>query len=279
VEKVLPSVSAAAPAGATKTETTTSAGTADVTPGKAVEPPVAEDAELTRFDKHPRFQQLIQQNRELKAQVDTLAQTIGARNEGLSDGQLPQQGRPPSDVLDQLLSNKTDEEILEMQAKDPKGFLAAFATAIGNQVQNAVLGQITQRSTESKIEATYGQFAKNHADFDARWADGTIGRFMQENPGHNALSAYHELTSQEAQGKTQKDIDAAVNKAVVETEKRILAEIRAKGASAVLGAGPATHPAATSPHADPRLAKPKDYGGKTAVLAERLRERRQANRP
>jgi hypothetical protein len=83
------------------------------------------------------------------------------------------------------------------------------------------------------------------------------------------LSAYYAHKAQQG----TKAIEEAVAKAVKETEDRLRKEFTSKRNAASLGSGAAHAP--NRGESSPELDDPNKFGGKTTVLANRLRAMRQ----
>lgn len=218
-----------------------------------------------RFDKHPRFQELIQSKNSLKEQVQTLQSKV---DEGLK-------AKETEDPDYKDVSKMTAEEIHEWTDNDPVAYTANIAKQIRAEVMKEVDEKSSQRTQEDKTLKTFDDYAAKNDTFDQMWDSGEISAFISKNPGHNAISAHMELT---AEGKT-KDVEArikdAVEKAVKEAEDKVIKNFKAKKGAQVLSSGPATTGTAHGKVA-PELKEPKKFGGINTVLAERLRQRRQA---
>jgi hypothetical protein len=215
-----------------------------------------------RFDKHPRFQELNrsvkefrEQNKQLLAEIESLKQ------------------QTPKEAPYKDWSKMSDDEVLDWQSSDPKGFLdnlnKAFDYAVEQKMsayQEQVQRMTEKQSYESSLAKTFEEYAHQNPDFDELWDSGEIQDYMKKHPGHNAISAHMAMTSD---AKLEKIKQEAADKALKEYE----AAQRSKRATKVMGSAPASVP--TSPnHADDRLKNPNKYGGDTNVLVARLMERR-----
>ena len=134
-------------------------------------------------------------------------------------------------------NNADNDEIIDQFHEDPKGFVAMVAS----QVRGNLEAENAERQQESEVIKTYEDFRDQYPDFEDRWESGEIKKFIDAHPGHNALSAYLNI-SQETQ----------IKQAVA----RKLAE---KGLSD-----------------DSALSDTKKHGGQNRVLADRLKARRSA---
>lgn len=266
-------VADAEPEGANNTEAQTEA---EEETGEQAEPEEAEEevkeepekpkGDEFRFDKHPRF---IELNARLKAAEEANREIL----ERLAKQQANVKEEGPS-FKD--WTKMTDEELVEWQASDPKGYLDNMKAFIDHQVQSRIdafqaqSAQMAEKqSYEQKIQSTYESYASENPDFDEMWDSGELKEFMDKNPGHNAISAHIMLTAEAKQ-------KAAIEKAVADALKKKEAEIKSKRAAAkVVGAGPAVVPTPAK-ESDERLKDPTKFGGKTNVLMQRLLERRKA---
>ena len=98
-----------------------------------------------------------------------------------------------------------------------------------------------------------------------------FARIKAANPLHDSLSAY--LTHQI--GVLKAGQEKAVKEAVAAKEAEMVAQIKAKGNAAVLG-NPGGQPPAGGVNWDERLKNADKYGGRNAVIAEKLAAQRRA---
>jgi len=218
-----------------------------------------------RFDKHPRFQELIQSKNSLKEQVQVLQSKV---DEGLK----PKETEDP-DYKD--VSKMTAEEIREWMEDDPVAYTANIAKQIRAEVMKEVDEKSSQRTQEDKVFKTLDDYAAKYKTFDPMWDSGEIQKFMNKNPGHNAMSAHMALTAEGTAKDVETQIKEAVEKAQKETKEKVIKDFKAKRGAQVLSAGPTTTGTVQGRIA-PELKNPKKFGGNNTVLAERLRQRRQA---
>lgn len=239
-----------------------SAGDTEDAAAKVEAKPV-KDEPADRLDKHPRFQELIREKNELKQKLAEL------------DARVTTGAKPPEPVKPAYedLSTLGDEDILNKFNEDPKGFLANFAKQVHAEVKNDLMQQQDLRDQERQAQlqeqqtrSTFEKYSKENTDFLEMWNNGDIPKFMEDNPGHNAISAHQLMTA-------QKRIDEAVQTAVKEAEERVTKNYQLKRTNAVLGSTAAT-PGRGVPRVPPELKDPKAYGGVTTVLAQRLAARK-----
>lgn len=233
----------------------------------------ADDGENTRFDQHPRFQQIMKERDDerkarerLEAQMEILTKVV--------DAPPDVEGGKKDDLPYRDIGKMTEEELAEWQANDPKGFADNLAAKIKHDLLTDMQRQSEATSRRNATEQTYARFAEKNADFRSRWETGEIKKFIEQNPGHNPMSAYHEIISENREKSVQTRIDEAVAKAKADTEKEVLARIKSKQKANVLGAGPATTP--VRDEEAPSLNDTKRHGGKVTVLASMLQSMRRA---
>jgi len=272
----------ASPEGALKPEETGADGKADeaAKAGEKIKPE-EKDKDTGRFDQNPRFKELETQrdtNFERAVKAESKAEALEVRIAALEKGPGTTKETPATDYKD--ISQMSNEDLLDWQESDPKGYAANILQQAKAQLREelgssgftpdklkeAVQEVIDGQSRENRINQTYSKFAEAHPDFNGLWDSGKLKTFMDTNPGHNAISAYHEISGEAS---VQTRIDEAVKKA---TDKTI-AEFRAKRGAAVLGDGPSG--SATVNEISPELKDPKKFGGATNVLTRRLQSFRQ----
>lgn len=235
-----------------------------------------EKAEETRFDKHPRWQQMLQERDQAK-QIADQERIARAKLEGEIEA-LRRQSVPevkketPMEYKD--LSSLSADEIAEWQATDPKGFASNLYAQVKaetlRQVQESLKAEQAAEQSRSSIERTYKEFEAKNPDFKTMWDSGEIVKFIDANPGHNPISAYQAMTYD---SRMQKAIEDARLQAIRETEDKVNKNWQAKRAAKVLGSGPSGAGADTE---DKELKDVKTNGGLYNVLAKRLDRLRMA---
>ncbi len=235
------------------------------------DPAKAGDDKLDRFDRHPRFQELLGKVRDLTRQLAETRGEIQGR-----PGQGPQNRPQAPEKLPYVdITTKTDDELREWQEDDPKGYAANLYRQMEHELERAFVSKAqaarTRAEAAARQEAVRGAFQKyekENPDFRPMWDSGQIMEFMSKNPGHNAISAHMALTRQAA---VDAAVKAAAEKAAKETEERVRKDFLAKKNAAVIQDGGA--PRATGELPD-ELKDPGKYGGRVAAGAERLRRLR-----
>lgn len=234
------------------------------------------EEEDTRFDKHPRWQQMMQE-REQARQLAEQERIARAKLEGELEALKRQASptAPPVKTGYKDITALTAEEIAEWQATDPKGFAANLYAQVKEEALNKMREDLkAEQEAERKkisIERTYKEFEEKHKDFKPMWDSGEIVRFIEANPGHNPISAYHALTYE---NRMQKAIAEAREKAIKETEERVNKNWQAKKQARVLGTGPSGPGVDTE---EKELKDVKSQGGLYNVLAKRLDRLRAAH--
>lgn len=218
-----------------------------------------EDGDAARFDKHPRFQQLMKERDEAREKA--------ARVEGQLEAfskLVPPQDQKAEELPFKDISSMSPDELREWQEDDPVGYSKNLVEmAKWNISQDAKKGieQNEQQSLMKSIEQTFTKYETENPSFTTMWNDGSISKFMQENPGHNAISAHMHLTSQDRE-------KAIAQKAAKEAEQKVIRNFMAKRGASGLTGGPAHIIGGDSP--PPELQNTKTQGGRTAVIASRL---------
>lgn len=235
------------------------------------EEPKTEPEEKRGAEK--RIKQLLDLREQDASRMEALERKLAALEK-------PQEETPPYEDV----SGKTNEEILEALEEDPLGFLKNFAQQVRYEVKQDML--TTQQEAEqqksleefqSRAGKTYGKFAEEHPEFQTMWDDGKLKNYMDDNPGHNAISAYlmlnkDTLVSKEEAEKAQAE---AVTKAIAETEKKFNARKTTTGS--VLKTDPSSGDRSQS-KIDPLLQDTSKVGGKVSAIAQHLERFRQRRR-
>jgi len=217
---------------------------------KAAEAQAKAAKEELRFDKHPRFQELIKGNKTLRDELKGLQSKF-------------EESQKPPDPNKKDSSRMTEEEILEWMADDPIGYQKNQA----DQIRADITKELSAKTQEEKVLKTFDDYVAGNDTFNDMWDSGEIQKFIDTNPGHSSISAHMAMTMQSR-------IDEAVKAAQKETEARVIKNFQAKKGASVLSGGPTS--TGTAHTIAPELKDPKKYGGINTVLAQRLKERRQA---
>ncbi len=235
------------------------------------------EGDETRFDKHPRWQQMLQE-REKAKEIAEQERIARARLEGELEAlkkQPPVETKPPVKPEYKDITALTAEEIAAWQATDPKGFAANLYAQVKSealhQMQETLKAERKAEESRISIEKTYKEFEDKNPDFKPMWDSGAIVKFIEANPGHNPISAYQAMTYET---RMQKAIEEARAKAIKETEEKVNKNWQAKKQARVLGAGPGGPGADTE---DKELKNVKSQGGLYSVLAQRLDRLRAAH--
>jgi hypothetical protein len=235
---------------------------------KATSDPEAEEDEPkkdeeSRFDKHPRFQKILGERDALKSTIENLTNTI-------RDLQAAPKEQKAEELPYRDLTKMSDEEIAEWMASQPKAAIVNMYQQLKHDITHQIATEQAVGSRERGIRSTYEKFERDNPDFSDMWQAGEVQQFIETNPGHNPISAYHALTLEkriaEVKDQTRKEAEAAVMK-----------KIRAKGGAGSLGRGPSPESKVTgSTSTDPRLKSTKNYGGVVSVISDRLAAMRRA---
>lgn len=232
---------------------------AESAPGeKGEEKPEAktETGENVPFHKHPRFQALIAKNKELESTLNELKRQQQQSGGGSQAGGK-ESGPPDADQVMAEIARQLEEgeiSVSEALAKQ-KQALETGMTAKFQQMLDAKSREVDARQLEQS-------FLKENPDFVELRDSGELQSLIEANPLHDNISAYYAY-------KAEKAAREASEKAVKETEERLRKEYTSKRNAASLGPGASR--AATGNTVSPALADTKKFGGRTAVLAERLK--------
>lgn len=250
--------------------------------------PDAAKEEVPPFHEHPRWQEMLSEREDLKKQVEEQGGTLEdqARRideydrhlrmmDTLSRHQPQPQATPeslPPDPFDEILA-RPEEEIIDEFQKSPRQFLESFGQSITQKALTNAESIAYQRAHDDAITKGIDQFADDNPGFMDMVLAGDIARFIDRNPVHNAISAYHTLASQ----RSAEEDDSAIEeyeKQIREDERdKTLASIRAKQGAQVLDGSASTGGpnAGANTAVDPELQDTEKHGGKRHVLTQRLK--------
>jgi len=175
-----------------------------------------------------------------------------------------------SDLQEQLTAASSDNEKLEEENKSILDLehddLVAMVTenphglieSIFNEVKSSVMTSVGQKNDldkrNSSIEGTIEAYAKDNSDFEKLWDNGEIQGYMNNNPGHNAMSAHQMLT-----------IAARIAGAKKEGAEEASKDFTTKLGSQTIGAGVNIPPS----QRDAAVKDTKKFGGRAKVAASR----------
>lgn len=233
--------------------------------GKAKDPTEGKDDEA-RFDKHPAWQRIKKERDDARLEKAKLEGML----EAVQTTAKPVRKEEPAPLPFKDINKMTPEQIREWQEDDPKGFAENLQKQAIHIAKQEVMQEHHMRTQAEQerggLQKSYEEFEKVHTDFRKMWDSGEIMDYIKTHPGENPKSAYFQLTLNDK-------ISEAVAKAKKETEEEVTKRFQAKRSAKVLGEGPSGAGRAVE---DPTLQNTKQHGGRTAVLADKLRSMRQA---
>jgi len=225
---------------------------------KKEEPDKDDEAKDTRFDKHPRFQELLERAITAETKIKALEERAPRADTALE-----------KDYVDIL--SMEDDKIREQFDADPKSFLSNFAKQTLDEIRTVIKSEFQAESYQDKTNATHINYAEKHQDFVPMLNDGRIANFINAHPGHNALSAHQELTFasrvKAIEDTTQTKIDEAVKKVKEEMKKDQLV----KREPIPAGAHGGSVPIRSNSEGEQILKDSKKAGGNTMALLKKLR--------
>ncbi len=216
-----------------------------------------------RFDKDPDWQRMIKERDDArieaaaaKAKLEVLTPKVAAEVK-------------PDVPTYKDITKLSKEELIEWQEDDPIGYAANLYSQMKAEwkiEQEIETRKAAEESHKVTVKGTYDKYEKDNPDFRTKWDSGELQKFMDENPGHNAISAHMILTENAR-------IEAAVAKAVKEKEAEVIKNFQAKRNAQVISDGGSIK---SGDRIADELKNPQKYGGVTSALALRLQRMRQA---
>ena len=257
-----------------------------VEPTQPAEPAKAEakKAEVIddRFDKHPRFQELLRERDNFKLELEKIkgqlsVLTPNQQQQAKADAAAAEAQKLPYKDITQM----TKEELLEWQEDDPKGYAANLYQQMLHETmqtiqreQEAARQRYMQQQQQQGVKTSYENYAKANPDFMEKWNAGEIQRFMDAHGpliAPNAITAHALMQATELLMQADERIKAEVAKAVKETEERVRRNFQAKRNAEVIS----DEGTVKMDGVPDELKNPEKYGGATAVGAMRLARMRQ----
>lgn len=256
------------------------------------EPKPVDEGDLPPFHEHPRWQQMLQERDQLQQQLEESNLTLEEQGRRLDEydrhlrmmdtlqRMQPQVAAQPEpelqpDPFDEILA-MPEEDIIEEFQKSPRQFLQQFGESIEHKAMRQAESVAFSRAQEDAVNRGIDQFAEDNPDFMDMVMSGDIARFIERNPIHNAISAYHTLKLQGEPEVTDAEIEAYENQIREDERQRTLESVRAKQGATVLDGGTDAGPdARTQTHMAPDLQDTEKHGGKVSVIAQRLKALRE----
>ena len=219
-----------------------------------------------RFDKDPRFQELIAQKNEAEAaKIEAEAKLTLLKQSPIGDMGIP---AASGQVEAKDISTMTADELREWQEDDPVGYAKNILALATQSVKTSLSTENVREATIAGIEKTFTEYGKNNPSFNEMWDSGEIPKYMQDNPGNNAISAHMMLMG-------DKRMEAAIAKAVKETEERVIKNFQAKKNATVISSTSAAR--APGNGVDAEIKDTQPHGGFVSVAASRLADMRRAS--
>jgi len=222
-----------------------------------------------RYDKIPRFKEIIgERDKEREARIRAEAK-LEALTTTPAVPAKAEADEPATELPFKDITKMSPEEIREWMEEDPVGYEANRFAQFHYESKQLIQQEAIKKATIEGMDKTFSEYEKANPDFREMWDSGKIETYMKDHPGHNAISAHKELTEST---RVKATVDAAVAKAIKETEARITKNFQAKRNAMVLTDGPGVVPGITP---DVSLQNTKQFGGITRVLADKLSQMRQ----
>ena len=218
------------------------------------------------YHKDPAWQRILSEREEARkeaAQTKSEVMAVKAEMDALKASRVQPRVEEKLPYID--ITTLEVEKLQEWQMEDPKGYAANLYAQMRYELRKEEEQRTGQQRYQQSIAGTFEQYKDKNPDFDPMWKSGEIPRFMQEHPGHNAISAHQMLTM-------DKRIQDVQEKAAKEAEAKVIANQKAKRNAQVLGGSPAV--VGGERGIDEALKDTKSQGGKAAVLARKIIEMR-----
>lgn len=168
------------------------------------------------------------------------------------------------------------EELQAWQDQDPKGYAANLLQQAKWEIAEDLRKEAAQKNGARALDDAFRGYSEKHSDFMDMVHNGSILKYVQQNPGHNAFSAHLAMKLDKMESDYQAREKAAVEKAVKEAETKWQATIKNKKAAAGLKDQPSNTP---GDNKESVLKNPKKYGfhDDTMALLHRHKQRMKAS--
>lgn len=242
----------------------------------------AKSTDDDRFDKHPRFQELLKGKKESDRRLQ------------LAEQKFEEMGRKYQDLERRLTEQATkapemdDEKLAEMYDQDPVKaikFISDKAKADAKrELRDEITSETSQRETFNRMSSALKEFIKGNSDFQEMWDSGELQQLADENPLFNTpIAAYLHVSGQKKLDSLKAEMTKAMEDAVSAARKeerdkaakeieKIKADVKAKREITVLPERSASKPASGSIDAELK----NTNGNLVGTLTQRLLNRRAA---
>lgn len=209
------------------------------------------DDSNTRFDKHPRFQELLKQQKEQKALIEDLQKKLA-------------EAEPKRDFDAELeaLAGQLEEGDIDL-----KEYNAQVKSLAQEQADAERAAKDAEEQQQREIQVAQEGFLKEFPFISELLKDSPdeIEALKAANPIHDDATAAMALHIQQLEASKEAEIKEAVEKAVQEAQKKFEKNLAAKQSAKSLGSGPAANPEPNN-----ELKNTATAGGVRNVLAKRL---------
>lgn len=231
---------------------------------------VKEEAkEEDRFDKHPRFQELIAGKKAAETKAYQLEKALENLSREVND--LKARRETPEVPVDQEI-----EELFEV---NPAKAILKVKELAKQEAKQEILGELNERSNYTTLSTALKGFQEANPDFTEMWQSGELQEFADKNPLYNTpVAAYLHLSTEKRLNALKESNAAEIAKAVeaARKEEREAAEKRIKEVEANFKAKKETT-VVTERAASPSSAANKseyDTGGdKVGFMTRRFKQR------
>jgi hypothetical protein len=254
------------------------------------EPDAADDGEKEPpFHEHPRWQEMIAERDGLKAQLEQKDGTLDDQARRINEYDMhlrmmdqysrvaPQEAQREAvpDPFDEILS-MDEEQIIDEFQKSPREFLQNFGEKIKTDALQSFEGLAYQRAQEDAVTQGLDHFAEENPDFMDMVYSGEIAQYIEYNPVHNAISAYHTLKAIGSSENSEAERETLEQQIREDERQKTLESVRVKQGAQVLDGSSATGPSGEARTAlGPDIEDTEAHGGKRRVITERLKAMRE----
>jgi len=236
------------------------------------EVPEAQDTPKTPYHLDPRWQEIMEDRNYWR---DIAQKAVS--------GQIPQQQAAQQQQQEEELdftdiTTMTPDKVRDWQEEDPIGYARNLAKQVAYESERRLEEKLQARERQQQQEAykaevnrQYDNYAAKNPEFTQMFQSGQLHKYMQENPGHNPISAHQLLIA----GKKEGEVQEMLKKAKEEGRKEAEKNQQAKRQIRTISRPPERAGIASDSSGEDMLKDTKKYGGMASVITARLNRLRQ----
>jgi len=225
------------------------------------------------FKATPEYREMSEQMSQMKGMIEAFQGVLSKAGGGTA-----REAAETPDFKDVM--SMSEDEFREMQDTDPRALFANMGRQLVHEIKESLKGEFDAKSHTEKRSSALRDFMGKNSEFVDLYRSGAIQGLINENPIHNHISAFYELTLPKIIEKATKELSAKhkaeLNEAVKKAKEEAKNSFAVRAGARVLGTGPAAHATRTKEDASADLKNSKTFGGMARALLRRHEARESA---